>query len=139
MSKENKKLTIREQVKLYTVNFLLRILEKLLAKEIAKSPNPPINPNDRQAIEQAMKVKLGEKLDPVMFADPDLLSRDIDFAQPDENSDDAMSEIDIKIKDISCLDRHQTHPDRYLHRYHHNHLHHKTLLYNHPRQHPGCR
>ena len=35
MSKENKKLTIREQVKLYTVNFLLRILEKLLAKEIA--------------------------------------------------------------------------------------------------------
>ena len=100
MSKENKKLTIREQVKLYTVNFLLRILEKLLAKEIAKSPNPPVNPNDRQTIEQAMKVKLGEKLDPVMFADPDLLSRDIDFAQPDENSDDAMSEIDIKIKDI---------------------------------------
>ena len=47
-----------------------------------------------------MKVKLGEKLDPVIFADPDLLSRDIDFAQPDENTDDAMGEIDIKIKDI---------------------------------------
>jgi len=99
MSKENKK-TIREKVKLYTVNFLLKILEKLLAKEIAKSPNPPINPNDREAIEEAMKVKLGEKLDPVIFADPDLLSRDIDFAQPNEDTDDTMNEIDHKIKDI---------------------------------------
>ena len=99
MSKEHKK-TIREKVKLYTVNFLLKILEKLLAKEIAKSPNPPINPNDREAMEEAMKVKLGEKLDPVIFADPDLLSRDIDFAQPNEDTDDTMNEIDHKIKDI---------------------------------------
>ena len=98
MSKENKK-TIHEKVKLYTVNFLLKILEKLLAKEIAKSPNPPINPNDREAMEEAMKVKLGEKLDPVIFADPDLLSRDIDFAQPNEDTDDTMNEIDHKIKD----------------------------------------
>ena len=44
MSKENKKLTIREQVKLYTVNFLLRILEKLFMPPTRQTPaaaSPP--------------------------------------------------------------------------------------------------
>jgi hypothetical protein len=98
MSKENKK-TIPERIKLFTVNFLLKILEKLLAKEITQRPNPPINPNNTPAIQEEIKFKLGEKLDPVMFADPDLLSRDIDFDVP-PNGDDVMGEFDLKIKEV---------------------------------------
>jgi len=98
MSKENKK-TIPERIKLFTVNFLLKILEKLLAKEIKHNPNPPINPNNAPAIQEEIKLKLGEKLDPVMLADPDLLSRDIDFDIP-PSGDDVMGEFDLKIKEV---------------------------------------
>jgi len=107
MSKEKNNKTLIERFKLWLVNRLLRLVEKLLAKEISIEPNPPINPSiplkqpTPEEIEE-MKAILAKKLAPIIKELPnnsEILSREVDFNFEDDQSE-VMNKFDLDVKDL---------------------------------------